>query len=50
MLDVGTGVGGLAVALAETLPQLTVVGIDVLCRGAVEVLRRGDHEPVNFPV
>ncbi|MGR7026177.1 SAM-dependent methyltransferase [Geodermatophilus sp. URMC 62] len=32
MLDVGTGVGGLAVALAETLPQLTVVGIDVLPR------------------
>jgi methylase of polypeptide subunit release factors len=32
MLDVGTGVGGLAVALAELLPQLTVVGIDVLPR------------------
>jgi SAM-dependent methyltransferase len=32
MLDVGTGVGGLAVALAETLPQLTVVGIDVMPR------------------
>jgi SAM-dependent methyltransferase len=32
MLDVGTGVGGLAVAFAETLPQLTVVGIDVLPR------------------
>lgn len=32
MLDVGTGVGGLAVACAETLPRLTVVGIDVLPR------------------
>jgi methylase of polypeptide subunit release factors len=32
MLDVGTGVGGLAVAAAEALPQLTVVGIDVLPR------------------
>lgn len=32
MLDVGTGVGGLAVAYAETFPALTVVGIDVLPR------------------
>jgi predicted O-methyltransferase YrrM len=32
MLDVGTGVGALAVAFAETFPQLTVVGIDVLAR------------------
>jgi SAM-dependent methyltransferase len=32
MLDVGTGVGGLAVAVAEALPQVTVVGIDVLPR------------------
>ena len=31
-LDVGTGVGGLAVAAAEALPQVTVVGIDVLPR------------------
>ena len=32
MLDVGTGVGALAVAYAELFPQLTVVGIDVLPR------------------
>lgn len=32
MLDVGTGVGDLAVAYAETFPALTVVGIDVLPR------------------
>jgi len=32
MLDVGTGVGGLAVAYAEEFPALTVVGIDVLPR------------------
>ena len=32
MLDVGTGVGGLAVAYAEAFPALTVVGIDVLPR------------------
>jgi SAM-dependent methyltransferase len=32
MLDVGTGVGGLAVAAAEALPQVTVVGIDLLPR------------------
>jgi SAM-dependent methyltransferase len=31
-LDVGTGVGALAVAYAELFPQLTVVGIDVLPR------------------
>jgi protein-L-isoaspartate O-methyltransferase len=32
MLDVGTGVGALAVAFAEAFPQLTVVGIDLLAR------------------
>jgi SAM-dependent methyltransferase len=32
MLDVGTGVGALAVAYAEAFPALTVVGIDVLPR------------------
>jgi SAM-dependent methyltransferase len=32
MLDVGTGVGALAVAYAEVFPALTVVGIDVLPR------------------
>ena len=32
MIDVGTGIGGLAVAAAEALPQVTVVGIDVLPR------------------
>jgi SAM-dependent methyltransferase len=32
MLDVGTGVGALAVAYAEVFPELTVVGIDVLPR------------------
>lgn len=32
MLDVGTGVGALAVAYAERFPELTVVGIDVLPR------------------
>lgn len=32
MLDVGAGVGGLAVAYAEMFPALTVVGIDVLPR------------------
>jgi SAM-dependent methyltransferase len=32
MLDVGTGVGALAVAFAEVLPTVTVVGIDVLPR------------------
>jgi hypothetical protein len=32
MLDVGTGVGALAVAYAEQFPELTVVGIDVLPR------------------
>ena len=32
MLDVGTGVGALAAAYAETFPALTVVGIDVLPR------------------
>ena len=32
MLDVGTGVAGLAVSFAEQFPALTVVGIDVLPR------------------
>lgn len=32
MLDVGTGVAGLAVGYAEVLPRLTVVGIDVMPR------------------
>ncbi|MGY1670813.1 SAM-dependent methyltransferase [Geodermatophilus sp. SYSU D00710] len=32
VLDVGTGVGALAVAVAEALPRVTVVGIDVLPR------------------
>jgi SAM-dependent methyltransferase len=32
MLDVGTGVAGLAVAYAQLFPALTVVGIDVLPR------------------
>jgi len=32
MLDVGTGVGALAVAYAELFPALTVVGLDVLPR------------------
>lgn len=32
MLDVGTGVGGIAVAFAETFPALHVVGIDVMPR------------------
>jgi SAM-dependent methyltransferase len=39
MLDVGTGVGALAVAYAELFPALTVVGIDVLAR--VLALARG---------
>lgn len=32
MLDVGTGVGGLAIAFAEAYPQLQVVGIDTVPR------------------
>jgi SAM-dependent methyltransferase len=32
MLDVGTGVGGLAVGFAETFPELHVTGIDVMPR------------------
>jgi predicted O-methyltransferase YrrM len=32
MLDVGTGVGALAIAFARTFPQLHVLGIDVLDR------------------
>ena len=32
MLDIGTGVGALAVSFAETFPQLHVLGIDVLDR------------------
>jgi predicted O-methyltransferase YrrM len=32
MLDVGTGIGGLAVGFAETFPELHVTGIDVMPR------------------
>jgi SAM-dependent methyltransferase len=32
MLDVGTGVAGMAIAYAELFPRLTVVGIDVMPR------------------
>lgn len=39
MLDVGTGVGAMAVAYAEVFPQLSVVGIDVLPR-VLELARR----------
>jgi len=39
MLDVGVGVGALAVAYAQALPQVTVVGLDVLPR-ALELARR----------
>jgi predicted RNA methylase len=35
MLDIGTGVGALAVAFAEAFPQLHVLGIDVLDRALV---------------
>jgi predicted O-methyltransferase YrrM len=45
MLDVGTGVGGLAVAAAEALPQVTVVGIDVLPR----VLALAEHVRAASP-
>jgi SAM-dependent methyltransferase len=38
-LDVGTGVGALGAAFAETLPNATVVGIDLLAR-AVDLARR----------
>jgi protein-L-isoaspartate O-methyltransferase len=39
MLDVGTGVGALAVAFARVFPQLQVLGIDVLDR-PLELARR----------
>lgn len=39
MLDVGTGVGALAVAYAEVFPQLQVVGLDVLDR-ALDLARQ----------
>jgi predicted O-methyltransferase YrrM len=38
-LDVGTGVGALAVAFAEVFPQLQVLGIDILDR-ALELARQ----------
>ncbi len=46
MLDVGTGVGALAVAYAEQLPQLTVTGIDVSSR----VLALGRDYVAGTPV
>ena len=39
MLDVGTGVGALAVAFAQVFPQLQVLGIDVLDR-ALDLARQ----------
>ena len=45
MLDVGTGVGALAVAYAELLPELTVVGLDVLPR--VLTLAAGPSRPAR---
>ena len=39
MLDVGVGVGALAVAYAEALPQVTVIGLDVLPR-VLDIARR----------
>lgn len=38
-LDVGTGVGWLAVAVARSLPEVTVVGVDVFA-AALELARR----------
>jgi predicted RNA methylase len=40
MLDVGTGVGALAVAFAQVFPRLQVLGIDVLDR-SLELAREG---------
>ena len=45
MLDVGTGVGALAVAYAKLFPELLVVGLDVLPRAldlAAETIRASD--------
>ena len=39
MLDVGVGIGALAVAYAQALPQVTVIGLDVLPR-ALDLARR----------
>ena len=41
ILDIGTGVGGLAVALAKTFPDSTVVGIDPMGAGARARTREG---------
>ena len=43
MLDVGVGVGGLAVAFCRVFPRLRVVGLDVFPR-ALELARRTVHE------
>lgn len=40
MLDVGTGIGALAIGFAEAFPQVQVTGIDVLPR-ALELARAG---------
>src|SRR4051794_40057423 len=40
MLDVGTGIGALAIGFAQAFPQLQVTGIDVLPR-ALELARAG---------
>jgi protein-L-isoaspartate O-methyltransferase len=40
MLDVGTGIGALAIGFAEVFPQVQVTGIDVLPR-ALELARAG---------
>jgi SAM-dependent methyltransferase len=42
MLDVGTGIGALAMGFAEAFPHLHVTGIDVLPR-ALELARAGVH-------
>lgn len=45
MLDVGTGIGGLAVGFAETFPELHVTGIDVMPR----VLEVGRNHVATSP-
>ncbi len=45
MLDVGTGVGGLAIAFAEAYPELRVVGIDTVPR----VLRLAEDQRQASP-